>query len=53
MRANLMRARLGTNGGTAIEYAMIAFFVSIASFAAITTIGNDVSALFARIAAGF
>ena len=44
---------LDRHGGTAIEYAMIAFFVSIAAFSALVTIGSDVSGLFAKIAAGF
>lgn len=47
------RTRLGATGTTAIEYAMIAFFVSIAAFAVLLTIGSDVTGLFSRIAGGF
>lgn len=40
-------------GATAIEYAMIAFFISIAAFSVLVTVGSDVSALFSQIAASF
>lgn len=53
MRLRLGKIKLGQRGATAIEYAMIAFFVSIAAFTAIVTIGSDVSGLFGKIAAGF
>lgn len=52
-----MRDRLGKmldrDGATAIEYAMIAFFISIVAFSAIVTIGTDVSGVFSTIATSF
>jgi pilus assembly protein Flp/PilA len=53
MRAAFRHPRLDQTGATAIEYAMIAFFVSIAAFTAIATIGTDVTSLFSRIATSF
>jgi pilus assembly protein Flp/PilA len=53
MKAFLIRFWRGNSGATAIEYAMIAFFVSIAAFGAIQTIGSDVSQLFSTIANSF
>jgi Flp pilus assembly pilin Flp len=53
MRSAPNRTKLDQNGATAIEYAMIAFFISIAAFATIVTIGTDVTSLFSQIAAGF
>jgi Flp pilus assembly pilin Flp len=53
MGAALKRTRLGRDGATAIEYAMIAFFISIAAFSVVVTIGSDVTGLFARIATSF
>jgi pilus assembly protein Flp/PilA len=53
MRSAFRRIRLDRRGATAIEYAMIAFFVSIAAVSAMTTIGSDVSALFSQIANSF
>ncbi len=53
MRAAFRRIGLGRCGATAIEYAMIAFFVSIAAFSVIVTIGSDVSGLFSQIASSF
>lgn len=53
MRVRLSAIKFDQNGATAIEYAMIAFFVSIAGFTALVTIGSDVTGLFSRIAAGF
>ncbi|HVH82501.1 MAG TPA: Flp family type IVb pilin [Stellaceae bacterium] len=44
---------LGQSGATALEYAMVAFFISIAAFGTLVTIGSDVSGLFSRIAGGF
>ena len=49
----LRRIKRDRDGATAIEYAMIAFFVSIAGFSAIVTIGSDVTGLFSRIASSF
>jgi len=40
-------------GATALEYAMVAFFISIAAFAVLTTVGTSVTQLFQRIANGF
>jgi len=51
--ATLQRIGSDRGGASAIEYAMIAFFVSIAAFAVITTIGTDVSGLFSSIASSF
>jgi Flp pilus assembly pilin Flp len=45
--------RFDRGGATAVEYAMIAFFVSIAAFSAIQTIGTDVTGLFTTIANSF
>jgi pilus assembly protein Flp/PilA len=53
MRAALKRMTLDRYGATVIEYAMIAFFVSIAAFSAILTIGTDVTAVFTRISTSF
>ena len=44
---------LDQKGATALEYAMIAFFISIFGFTAIVTIGSDVTGLFSRIASSF
>ena len=40
-------------GATAIEYAMVAFFISIAAVAALNAIGTDVTNLFSQIASSF
>ena len=53
MRATLRQIRLDHSGATAIEYAMIAFFVSIAAFSVIVTIGTDVAGIFTTIATSF
>jgi len=53
MRAAFRRIGFDRGGATAIEYAMIALFVSIAAFSAIATIGSDVSGLFQTIANSF
>jgi Flp pilus assembly pilin Flp len=45
--------RLDQGGASAVEYAMIAFFISIAAFGVISTIGTDVTGLFSRIASSF
>jgi Flp pilus assembly pilin Flp len=39
-------------GATAIEYAMVAFFISIAAFSVLVNVGTSVSSIFARIANG-
>lgn len=49
----LQRFRLDRCGATAVEYAMVALFVSIAAFAALGTIGSAVSDMFSRIASSF
>ena len=53
MRSALKRIRFEHGGATALEYAMVAFFVSIAAFSVIVTVGTDVSGLFTRIANSF
>ena len=53
MRSAFRRIGFDRGAATAIEYAMIAFFVSIAAFGAIQTIGSDVSQLFSTIANSF
>ena len=53
MRSAFRRMRFDRGGATAVEYAMIAFFVSIAAFSAIQTIGTDVTGLFTTIANSF
>jgi pilus assembly protein Flp/PilA len=53
MRSALKRIKLDRGGATAIEYAMIAFFISIAAFTALQTVGSDVTGLFTRIANSF
>jgi Flp pilus assembly pilin Flp len=45
--------RVDCHGATAIEYAMVAFFISIAAFSALVTIGGSVTNLFSSIAASF
>jgi Flp pilus assembly pilin Flp len=47
------RPSLDSAGATAIEYAMVAFFISIAAFSALVTVGTSVSSIFQRIATGF
>ena len=53
MRSALRRTSLDRGGATAIEYAMIAFFVSIAAFSVIVSIGTGVTGLFTKIATSF
>jgi Flp pilus assembly pilin Flp len=53
MHAALQRMRLDRRGETVIEYAMIAFFISIAAYSVIVTIGSDVTAMFSKVANGF
>ena len=53
MYSTLRRTGSDEAGATAIEYAMIAFFISIAAFSVLTTIGTDVSTLFSTIATSF
>jgi Flp pilus assembly pilin Flp len=53
MRSALQYMRLDQDGTSAVEYAMIAFFVSIAAFAVIVSIGTDVTGMFSQIASSF
>jgi Flp pilus assembly pilin Flp len=53
MRSALYRIWLDRAGAAAVEYAMVALIISIAAFAAIVTIGTDVTGLFTKIASGF
>jgi Flp pilus assembly pilin Flp len=53
MRSALHRIWLDRAGAAAVEYAMVALIISIAAFAAIVTIGTDVTGLFTKIASGF
>ncbi|HTW54420.1 MAG TPA: Flp family type IVb pilin [Stellaceae bacterium] len=53
MHPRLGGIKLDQSGATAIEYAMVAFFISIVAFSAITTIGTNVSSVFSRIASSF
>ena len=45
--------QLGNKGATAIEYAMVAFFISIAAFSVLVTVGSSVSGIFTKIANSF
>jgi Flp pilus assembly pilin Flp len=49
MRASL-KHRLGDRGATAIEYAMVAFFISIAAFSVLLTVGSSVTTAFQNVA---
>jgi len=40
-------------GATAIEYAMVAFFISIAAFSVLVTVGSQVSSVFQNVANSF
>ena len=53
MQFSLKAFSRAQGGATAIEYAMVAFFISIAAFSALVTVGNDVNSLFTKIANGF
>jgi pilus assembly protein Flp/PilA len=53
MRSALQQIRLDRRGATAVEYAMIALFISIAAFSTIVTIGSDVTSVFSKIASSF
>ncbi|HXP03607.1 MAG TPA: Flp family type IVb pilin [Stellaceae bacterium] len=46
----LLRRQLGDTGATAIEYAMVAFFISIAAFSVLVSIGGSVSGIFQSVA---
>jgi Flp pilus assembly pilin Flp len=53
MRSALQHIWLDPRGATAVEYAMIALFISIAAFSTIVTIGSDVTSVFSKIASSF
>jgi Flp pilus assembly pilin Flp len=53
MHSPFKPTRLDQAGATAIEYAMVAFFVSIAAFSVILSMGSSVTRLFSSIASGF
>jgi len=53
MRSRLGAIKLDQDGATAIEYAMVAFFISIVAFSAIVTIGTDVTSAFSQVASSF
>jgi Flp pilus assembly pilin Flp len=53
MRATLKHMKADRNGATAIEYAMIALFISIAAFSVLVTVGSDVTGLFTTISTSF
>jgi len=46
----LLRKRLDDRGATAIEYAMVALFISIAAFSVLVTVGTSVSTAFTNVA---
>jgi Flp pilus assembly pilin Flp len=45
--------RVDQGGATVIEYAMVAFFISIAAFSVIVSTGSSVTNLFSSIASSF
>ena len=53
MRRLLERLRRHDSAATAIEYAMVAFLVSIAGFVLYSNIGTGVSGLFQNVANSF
>lgn len=53
MRANVIATFKCTKAATAIEYAFIASLISIAIYAAVTTIGTELSSTFNTIATSF
>jgi len=50
MRSLLKRRPFDDAGATAIEYAMVAFFISIAAFSVLVSIGGSVSSIFQNVA---
>jgi Flp pilus assembly pilin Flp len=46
----LLKRQLGDEGATAIEYAMVAFFISIAAFSVLVSVGGSVSGIFNSVA---
>ena len=53
MRAILSTLRHDASAATAIEYAMVAFLVSIAGFVSYSNIGTSVTSFFQNIATSF
>jgi Flp pilus assembly pilin Flp len=53
MHIPLKCQRLGQDGATAIEYAMVALFISIAIVSALVTVGTSVSHIFSTVATSF
>ena len=54
MRVNLIPYLLScTRAATAIEYAFVASLVSIAIYAAVSTIGTQLTSVFSTVAASF
>lgn len=49
MRSHLQGQPLDDAGATAIEYAMVALFISIAAFSVLVSIGSSVSGVFQTI----
>jgi Flp pilus assembly pilin Flp len=45
----LLRKGLGDKGATVIEYAMVAFFISIAAFSVLVSVGGSVSSIFQTV----
>ena len=53
MRTILSILRRDRSAATAVEYAMVAFLVSIAGFVTYSNIGSGVTGLFQSVANGF
>ena len=53
IRPLLSKPQLDDSAATAIEYALVAFLVSIAGFVTYTNIGSQVTGLFQGVANGF
>lgn len=53
MRTNLISTLKCTKAATAIEYAFIASLISIAIYAAVSTIGTELSSTFNAVATSF
>jgi Flp pilus assembly pilin Flp len=53
MRLPLKKMQLGRSGATVIEYAFVAFLISIAAFSVLVSIGSSVTGVFSSVANGF
>lgn len=53
MRLPFKDIRRRRDGATVIEYAMVAFFISIAAFSVLVTVGSSVTGIFSTIASSF